>query len=95
MSLVLTNSHPTVTGELIDALIEAVVLPPDPQTRSEVICDLVQEISDAVEWQYPTDTVLDDAAHGELKSIRQVALAAHDHQRRMNAATAGATATGT
>lgn len=95
MSLGLADSHHSVTGELIDALLEAVVVPPDPQARSAVICDLVQEISTAVEWQYPAETVLDDAAHDELVSIRQVAVAARDHHGRMTAAAAGAARTGT
>lgn len=89
MPVALTDSQPTVTGELIDALIEAVVVPPDPRSRSAVICDLVQEISAAVQWQYPAEMVLDAVAQDELVSIRQLAIAAQDHRGRMDAAAAG------
>jgi hypothetical protein len=81
----LADSDTPLPGELIDALIEAVVIPPDPRSRSLVIGDLVNEICAAVEWSCSRDTTLDVAQDDELISVRQLAAATQDHQLRMRA----------
>jgi hypothetical protein len=77
--------HTTIPGELLDALVEAVVLPPDPRARSAVIWRLVQEICDTVEWRYGRDRRFGRATDAELASIRRLAGAARDHRRCMDA----------
>ena len=73
-------------GELIDSLIEAVVLPTDALTRSAVVCELLNELCDAVEWLHCSATPTQaDAASQELASLRQMLTAAQDHQLRMRA----------
>lgn len=79
------TSHGTISGELLDALIEAVVFPPNPQARSGLICSLVQEICATVEWRHEGDAPLDRASHEELAGIRRLVDAAHEHHRRMAA----------
>jgi hypothetical protein len=83
--VVYPDSETFVTGELIDALIEAVVLPKDPHARSAVICTLVHEICEAVEWLHAGDEGFEEAANEELLSLRQVEAAAQDHHERMRA----------
>jgi hypothetical protein len=73
-------------GELIDSLIEAVVVPTDASTRSAVVCELLKELCNAVEWL--DDGAIsppDDASSKELASLRQLLTAAQDHQLRMRA----------
>ena len=91
------NSSPSpvqIDGGLIDALIEAVVLPPDGRSRAAVIFGVVQEMCAAVEWLHdPEDGVCEgstpaDCAHGnreddELLGLGQVAAAAREHCQRM------------
>jgi hypothetical protein len=75
-----------LSGELIDSLIEAVVLPADALARSAVACDLLNELCDAVEWLHDSATQSPDhATLAELASLRSLLLAAHDHQLRMAA----------
>lgn len=83
-----------VPGALIDSLIESVVLPPDPLARSAVICDLVSELCAAVEWLHVDETTLVDAASPEVASLRQLMVAAKDHQLRMRAFGADGAANG-
>ena len=78
----LADSDTTLPGELIDALIEVVVIPPDPRSRSVVIGDLVHEICAALEWSRCSDSTQDDAPDDELVSIQQLTTAAQNHQRR-------------
>ena len=80
-----TYPHTTVSGELLDALVEAVVLPPDPRARSAVIWRLVREMCDTVEWLHERDTGLGRATDEELASIRRLASAAYDHRLRLAA----------
>jgi hypothetical protein len=73
-------------GKLIDSLIEAVVLPTDALARSAVVCELLNEVCDAVEWLHESATPPeDDAASHEVASLRQLLTAAQDHQLRMRA----------
>ncbi len=74
-----------VSGEVIDALIEAVVLPTDPRARAVVISSLIGEMCAAVEWLHGSDTSPADRADDERASIRRLAAAAHDHRQRMTA----------
>ena len=85
-STYLSLAEPTapVSGEVIDALIEAVVLPPDPQARAVVISSLIGEMCAAVEWLHGSDTTPADRADDERASIRRLAAAAHDHRQRMS-----------
>jgi hypothetical protein len=76
--------HRAISGELLDALIEAVVFPPHPRARSGLICSVMQEICAAVAWRQEGDA-LDQAAHEELAGIQRLVDAAHDHHRRMAA----------
>jgi hypothetical protein len=84
------DPHTIVSGELVDALIEAVVLPSDPRARSVVICSLVQEMCASVEWLRGSDIGLGRATEAEVSSIRRLGSAAHDHRMRMAAFGAGA-----
>ena len=77
------TGHPTLAGELLDALIEAVVFAPDPRARSAVVCSLLQEIGTTVEWRQEDD-VDDPWDQAELSSIRLLVKAAHDHHLRMS-----------
>jgi hypothetical protein len=80
---------PVVPAELLDALVEAVVLSPDPRARSAVIRSLVHEMCAAVRWLHG-GTTFDDAADVELASISQLSTAAQDHHWRMSFLGAGA-----
>jgi hypothetical protein len=75
--------YTTIPGELLDALVEAVVLPVDPRARSAVIWRLVQEMCDTVEWRHGRDKKFGRATDEELASIRRLASAARDHRRCM------------
>jgi hypothetical protein len=79
-----------VPAELLDALVEAVVLPPDPRSRSAVIRSMVHEMCAAVRWLHGGDITFEDAADVELASISQLAAAAQDHHWRMSFLGAGA-----
>ena len=81
-SIRFADSDSLLSGELIDSLIEAVVLPPDALARAARVCTLVDELCAAVEWLHGSETV-SDAAGIELSSLRQLVVAAQDHQRRM------------
>jgi hypothetical protein len=72
-----------VADELLDALVKAVVTPPDARARSAVICILVHTMFAAVGWLHDSDTTPDDASNDELASVGQLATAAQDHQLRM------------
>jgi hypothetical protein len=72
-----------ISGVLQDALVEALVVPPDPCARSAVICTLIQEMCSIVDCLRGDETVEGRATEHELTSIRQVADAAHDHHIRM------------
>ena len=71
-----------VPDALIDSLIESVVFPHGPLVRAAAICDLLGNVSAAVEWLDDTETAL-DAPSVEAASLRQLVAAAQDHQRRM------------
>jgi hypothetical protein len=79
----LADSHSLLPGELIDSLIEAVVLAPDAQARAVRVCNLVDELCAAMKWLHGNETTLSDAAGIELRSLRQLVVAAQDHQQRM------------
>lgn len=79
------DSIPSPTCDLIDALIEAVVLPPDPPARAAAISSLVYEMCLAIEWLHATETAQDRAGELEVLSVRRLAAAVEDHQARMNA----------
>ena len=73
-------------GELIDSLLEAVVVPTDALTRSAVVCELLNELCNAVEWLHDgAISQPEDAGSKELASLRQLLTAAQDHQLRMRA----------
>ena len=76
-------SDSLLPGELIDSLIEAVVLAPDALARAVRVCNLVDELCAAVEWLHGNETTLSDAAGIELCCLRQLVVAAQDHQLRM------------
>ena len=77
--------YTAIPGELLDALVEAVVLPADPRARSAIIWRLVKEMCDTVEWRHERDKQFGRAADAELASIRRLAGAARDHRRCMAA----------
>jgi hypothetical protein len=77
--------YTAIPDELLDALVEAVVLPADPRARSAVIWRLVQEMCDTVEWRHGRDKKFGRARDAELASIRRLASAARDHRRSMAA----------
>ena len=86
VSVAKSVSDSTLPGELIDSLIEAVVLPTDAFARSAVICDLLNELCDAVDWLHGSATLPpDDSTAEESASLRQLMVAAQDHQLRMRA----------
>lgn len=73
------ESHVVVAGELLDALIEAVVLPPDPRVRAAVIVSLVKEMCAALAWRCGSDASLGQATDAELVSVQRLVTAAQDH----------------
>jgi hypothetical protein len=81
----ISGSRGLLSGELIDLLIEAVVLPADALARCEVICDLLNELCDAVDWLHESAPLPDDSFAEETASLRQLVVAAQDHQLRMRA----------
>jgi hypothetical protein len=88
-------SDSSLPGELIDSLIEAVVLSTDASARSAVVCDLLKELCNAVEWLHGSETLLPaDPTSEESASLRQLVVAAHDHQLRMRALDAHALGNG-
>ena len=83
-AFVFSDSQVSVAGTLIDALLEAVVLPPDGRTRAAVICSVVQEMCAAVEWLSSPDLSPDgQPTEDELAGLRDIAAAARDHRDRM------------
>ena len=80
-----TYPHTTVSGDLLDALVEAVVLPPDPRARSAVTWRLIREMCETVEWLHERNKGSGRATDEELASIRQLARAADEHRLRMAA----------
>lgn len=80
-----SDSRLTLPGKLIDLLIEAVVLPTDALGRSALLCDLLNELCEAVDWIHSSATLPDDSTSEESASLRQLAAAAQDHQLRMTA----------
>ena len=82
-SIRVPDSDSLLSGELIDSLIEAVVLPPDALVRAARVCTLVDELCAALEWLHGSETTLSCTAGIELSSLRQLVAAAQDHQRRM------------
>ena len=83
---VVSTAEPEIlTCDLIDALMEAVVLPLDAPARSVAIRSLMEEITTALEWLAGHDTPGDDATPAELVSLRELTAAAQDHERRMMA----------
>jgi hypothetical protein len=79
-------SDATSPGELIDSLIEAVVLPTNALDRSAVICDVLNELCNAVAWLHGSATLPpNDSVCQELAGLRQLQVAAKDHQLRMRA----------
>ena len=86
VSVAKSVSDSILPGELIDSLIEAVVLPADAFARSAVVCELLNELCDAVEWLNGSATLPpDDSSSEESASLRQLVVAAQDHQLRMRA----------
>jgi hypothetical protein len=77
----LATLHTTVSGELLDGLVEALALPADPRARSAVICAVVQQMCSTVECLGSTET--GQGTEQELMSMRQLARAAFDHRLRM------------
>ena len=78
----INGSRGTVSGEFVDLLIEAVVLARGPLARSAVICDLLDELCNAVDWLHETAPPSNVSA-AEAASLRQLVVAAQDHQLRM------------
>ena len=78
-----SSTRALAPGSLIDSLIESVVLPYDPLARSAVICDLVSELCAAVERLHGDETTIVDPVNPEVVSLRQLMVAAEDHQRPM------------
>ena len=83
-SMLLIRAEPEIlTNGLIDALMEAVVLPLDARARSAAIRCMLEEITTALEWLAGQDPPGDYATAAEVVSLRQLATAAQDHERRM------------
>jgi uncharacterized protein YkwD len=72
----------TADAQLIDAVAEAVVTPPDREARAAVLNDLVQEIDEVVKWRHAEES---DVA--EVESLETVVQAAAQHLARMHDAT--------
>ena len=77
------ESSLTLTGELLDALIEAVVVPRDPRARSAVICTLVHEMCATVERLQRSEAGSRHATEVEMISVRRLAAAAQDYRLQM------------
>lgn len=83
-STLLAMAEPEIIADaLIDTLMETVVLPLDARARSAAIRSLMVEITTAVAWLRERGRPDDDATAAELVSLRQLAIAAQDHERRM------------
>lgn len=74
----------TVHGELLDAVVEAVIRARGPAARAAVICELVQEMCGTLEWLHDGDPELDGSAVDELTSVRRLSRDARDHHRQMS-----------
>jgi hypothetical protein len=81
----ISGSRGLLAGEFVDSLIEAVVLASGPLARSAVICELLKELCDAVEWLHAAETLPDDSADQETASLHELLVATHGHQFRMSA----------
>lgn len=75
-----TWSGDALPGTLIDELAEAVVWASDPVARSLVVCRIIEEISDTLNWLHGIDS-----DHAELASLRRLVEGARAHQDRMRA----------
>lgn len=67
-------------GEVIDALAEAVLAPPDPLARAVAIGNVVRELYDTLHWLHGADV-----GNEEVRSLLRVVEEAQQHQLRMNA----------
>jgi hypothetical protein len=67
-------------GEVIDALAEAVLSPPDPLARAVAIGNVVRELYDTLQWLHGAD-----GGNEEVRSLLRVVEEAQQHQLRMNA----------
>lgn len=72
-----------VHGELLDAIIEAVVRAGDPAARAAVVNELVHEMCATLEWLHDSDPELGGSPAEELLSIARLSRAARDHQQQM------------
>ena len=66
---------------LVDALTEAVVLPPSAAERAAIINQVVHEIDDVVKWRHTFE-----GDERELQSLQTVVEAASRHLNSMHAA---------
>ena len=88
------DSQGVVSAELVDAVVEAVMLSPDPRARSAALCSLVSERCAVVVSLHGDESTLSGAAGVELASVGQLAAAARDHHWRMTFLYAGAAGQG-
>ena len=65
-------------GEVIVALAEAVLSPPDPLARAVAIGDVVRELYDTLQWLHSAD-----CGNEEVRSLLRVVEEAQQHQLRM------------
>ena len=72
------GAGPQLRGELVDALSEALALPPDRAARSVAIVSLIEEMHGTLQWLRGSA-----AGNAELASLAQVVVAARAHQDRM------------
>ena len=73
-----------LSGQLVDAVVEAVLRLPDAHARSAAMSSLVGEVCAAVFRRYQDNPSRPATAEVELASARQVAAAAQSHAWRMS-----------
>lgn len=77
----LATLYTAISGDLLDGLVRALAVPPDPRARSAVICALIQQMCSTIECLGSSETGQGTAQ--ELTSMRQLVGAAFDHRLRM------------
>lgn len=79
-----------LSGHVVDAAVEAVLLLPDAHARSAAVYALLSEMAAAVGWLHNDSRSRSDTAELEMASIRQVVTAARSHSWRMGLLRPGA-----
>jgi len=69
-----------LTGELSNGISEAVLVAHQPRGRSDIICNIVEEICETIAWLHGPHAANDH----ELTSLHHLLAEAHAHRQRMD-----------